>query len=87
MTSRPSPKAQSPAPAAVPELLDAQEVANLLQCSARHVLRLASDGRAPPPIRIGNLVRWSRAAITSWIDAGCPAAKPGDGAAPERSGP
>ena len=56
-----------------PALLDVQAVARLLDCSARHVYRLADAGRMPRPVRIGTLVRWSRQAIESWIAAGCPA--------------
>jgi len=49
-----------------------QEVADLLHCSARTVYRLADGGRMPRPVRLGALVRWHRATINEWIDAGCP---------------
>lgn len=62
-----------PARLALAELLDVREVARLLGVSPRHVIRLASEGRMPRPIRLGRSVRWSRREIISWLDAGCPA--------------
>lgn len=54
------------------ELLDVRSVAVLLGgCSTRHVYRLADAGRMPPPIRLGSLVRWSRAQIMIWLEGGC----------------
>jgi len=57
---------------AAPALMTVQEVADLLHCSARTVYRLADGGRMPRPVRLGALVRWHRATINEWIDAGCP---------------
>ena len=56
-------------------LLDVHDVAELLACSVRHVHRLARAGRMPAALRVGSLVRWSRASIRAWIEAGCPAAE------------
>ena len=53
-------------------LLDVGAVAVLCGCSPRHVRRLADAGKLPEPIRLGMLVRWRRAAIADWIEAGCP---------------
>jgi excisionase family DNA binding protein len=65
--------APSISPAEAPAaLLDVRAVARLLDCSARHVYRLADAGRMPAPVQIGRLVRWQRAAVESWIAAGCP---------------
>lgn len=61
-----------PRPAATAELLDVQGVAAVLQCSARHVYRLADAGKMPAPVRLGALVRWRRAALVEWIGNGCP---------------
>jgi excisionase family DNA binding protein len=55
-----------------PALLDVKAVAILLHCSERTVYRLADGGRMPPPLRLGSLVRWSRATIDQWIGDGCP---------------
>ena len=64
------PTARSPEPS-VAQLLDVRAVAALLDCSPRHVYRLADAGRMPSPVRIGALVRWRRAEVQEWIDGGC----------------
>jgi excisionase family DNA binding protein len=55
----------------LPALLDVMAVAALLDCSTRHVYRLADAGHMPPPVRLGALVRWRREAINAWIAEGC----------------
>lgn len=72
MTTLQSLLADSPA-----RLLDVQAVAELLDCSTRHVYRLADAGRMPAPVKLGTLVRWSRTAIEDWIAAGCPSCRQG----------
>lgn len=59
------------APAA--QLLDVRSVAQLLNCSTRHVIRLADAGLMPSPVRIGRLTRWPLRSVEDWIGAGCPA--------------
>lgn len=54
------------------ELLDVQAVAKLLDCSPRHVYRLADAGRMPKPLKVGALVRWRRVDVTQWVADGCP---------------
>jgi excisionase family DNA binding protein len=63
-----SPASPVGAPAA---LLDVRAVAALLGCSVRHVYRLADAGKMPPPVRLGTLVRWSRAVVLDWVAQGC----------------
>ena len=58
-----------------PALLTVNDVAWLLNCSARTVYRLADSGRIPPPVRLGRLVRWSRRTLEVWLAEGCPACK------------
>lgn len=58
-----------------PTLLDVRGVATLLNCSARHVYRMADAGKLPAPVRVGALVRWNRAALETWIAEGCPAVR------------
>jgi prophage regulatory protein len=53
-------------------LLAVDDVAAMLGVSARHVYRLADDGRMPRPVKLGGAVRWDRVAISEWIAAGCP---------------
>jgi len=56
----------------LPVMLSVGDVSSMLACSARHVYRLADMGRMPRPVKLGALVRWSRAAILNWISQGCP---------------
>lgn len=53
-------------------LLDVNDVAHILRCSARTVYRLADAGRIPPPVKLGALSRWPRHVIEQWIADGCP---------------
>jgi excisionase family DNA binding protein len=54
-----------------PAMLDVAAVAALLDCSARHVYRLAERGAMPLPAKVGALVRWPRQTIEEWIAGGC----------------
>jgi excisionase family DNA binding protein len=60
-----------PDPVTQAALLDVRAVAQLLDCSVRHVYRLADAGRMPAPLKLGALVRWSRQTIEDWIAGGC----------------
>jgi excisionase family DNA binding protein len=53
-------------------LVNVDHVAQLLDCSTRHVRRLVDMGKCPPPVRLGSLVRWQQSAIEEWISQGCP---------------
>lgn len=55
-----------------PELLKAAEVAQLLSFGERTIFRMSDAGKMPPPLKIGGSVRWSRRALRTWIDDGCP---------------
>ena len=48
-------------------LLDVNDVAALIRCSARHVFRMSGAGQLPKPVRIGRLVRWRRADLDTWL--------------------
>ena len=73
LMGRLEPKKRGPSPEAFPLLLlNAGQVAKLLGCSTRHVYRLSDGDKMPSPLRLGALVRWSRAAIEHWIAEGCP---------------
>ncbi len=60
-------------------LLDVRAVAAMLGCSTRHVYRLADAAKMPSPVKLGSLVRWSRAAIEKWVAEGCPSVRKGAG--------
>lgn len=55
-----------------PRLVNAEEVARLMDVSERTLWRLLSAGKVPPPVRIGRSTRWRLADIRSWIERGCP---------------
>ena len=57
------------------QLLGGAEVAKMLGCSTRHVLRQADAGRMPWGVKVGNLRRWPVKALEDWIMAGCPAVR------------
>ncbi|NQU42943.1 helix-turn-helix domain-containing protein [bacterium] len=59
------------------KLLDVGQVATLLNCSTRHIYRLSDAGKMPPPLRLNSLVRWSKAGIEEWVNAGCPSCRKG----------
>jgi predicted DNA-binding transcriptional regulator AlpA len=74
-----------PADAPAAQLLDVRAVAALLDCSPRHIYRMADAGQMPRPVRIGALVRWRRTTgdpttgIEDWITAGCPSCRTAGG--------
>ena len=52
--------------------LPANEVAEMLNVSVRHVLALNASGRLPRPVRLGRSVRWLADELRDWLDAGAP---------------
>jgi excisionase family DNA binding protein len=56
-------------------LLDVEEVATLTGISRSTLLKWDAAAMMPAPLRPGNkrIVRWRRAEILGWIEAGCPA--------------
>jgi len=58
-----------PAPQA---LIDIKQVAKLIGACTRTVRRRYQAGLMPGPMKLGRHLRWSRSAIQSWIDEGCP---------------
>jgi predicted DNA-binding transcriptional regulator AlpA len=57
-----------------PLLITDREAAALCGLSRSSWHRLRAAGRVPPGVRLGRACRWSRAEITAWVSAGCPAA-------------
>jgi excisionase family DNA binding protein len=55
----------------LPALLDVKQLAELLGCSPRHVIRLAQTGVLPKPIALGRLRRWRRSEIETALANGC----------------
>ena len=52
-------------------LIDARQVARMLGCSWRTVLRLADGGKIPWGIKLGGLRRWDVKQIEDFIAGGC----------------
>jgi predicted DNA-binding transcriptional regulator AlpA len=59
-----------------PLLITADQVAALLQVSARTVWRLRSAGKLPKPVEVGGSVRWNSEQMRKWIVEGCPVEQP-----------
>ena len=55
-------------------LLDTRALSRLLKVSSRTIFSMYTGGEMPKPVRIGRAVRWGRAEIEAWIEAGCPPA-------------
>ena len=53
--------------------LPAREAAALLGISPRHLWALNASARLPMPVRLGRSVRWIRAELEAWLEAGAPA--------------
>jgi len=70
---------ESPERATGRKLGDVKAVAAKLDCSPRHVYRLADSDRMPRPVRLGTLVRWDLDELDRWIAAGCPSCRKGAG--------
>ena len=69
-TAVPAPEARLAKLAA--EMHTADDIAQLLQCSVRHVWRMHDAGDLPAAVRVGRLVRWPKLLIATWIQDGCP---------------
>lgn len=60
-------------PPGEPAMLTQPDVARMLQVTDRHIANLRRRNLIPPPVKLGESVRWPRRVILEWIDAGCPA--------------
>jgi predicted DNA-binding transcriptional regulator AlpA len=59
-------------PAAETILLTLRQAAGLLGLGERTLWRHSRSGLAPGPVKIGGAVRYRRAELVAWIEAGCP---------------
>ena len=53
-------------------LIQAEELAALLNVSERTLWRLLSAGKIPEPVRLGRSTRWRLDEVRQWINDGCP---------------
>ena len=52
--------------------LGAERLAKYLDVSVRHIRRMNSSGKLPPPVNLGRCVRWSVAEVERWLAVGAP---------------
>jgi excisionase family DNA binding protein len=52
--------------------VNARQAAKMLNVSVRQVWRLCNTGKLPKPIRLGHCVRWRKAELEAFIEAGAP---------------
>ena len=69
ITTQDSEMNKRPTPFGSAALVDADEIAQFLGCSPKHVRRMAERGQFPKPVKVGRLKRWPREAIEEWIDS------------------
>lgn len=58
---------------AIPLLISAAQLAQLLNISTRTLWRLHSTGQVPEPLKLGGSTRWRLNEVQLWISQGCPA--------------
>lgn len=51
-------------------LLSVQDLAGLLQVDARTVRRWRTDGKLPPAIELGGVIRWQPGVVQDWLARG-----------------
>ena len=56
----------------IPLAFSAQQLADRLGVSLRHIRRLDSCGKLPKPVRLGRCCRFPVAELESWLVAGAP---------------
>jgi len=52
--------------------ISANQLAELLGISKRHLWSLNAQGKLPRPVRLGRAVRWPLREIREWIASGAP---------------
>jgi len=54
------------------QLITTEELAQMLSVSERTIYRWRAEGKIPPALKIGGVLRWSRDAIVEWLADGAP---------------
>lgn len=62
-----NPTADEDTIAVKPATYTVADLANLLQCSVRHIHRLKDQKKIPGQVRCGRIIRYSRKVIDHWI--------------------
>jgi predicted DNA-binding transcriptional regulator AlpA len=81
MTALATRSAQSPA-----VLIDAARLAQILNCSRRHIEALDATGKLPRPIRLGRLKKFLLLEVEAWLSSGAPCRDQWDRIRSERLG-
>jgi len=62
--------AEGSATATVPQLIGADEIADLMRVTRTQVYRLVREGKFPrPTIAVGRILRWSASDYVAWVEA------------------
>ncbi len=67
MSTSTMPPGAAPEPSKEAAIYTVEQLASQAQCSPRHIWRLIDLGKIPGVIRLGRMVRISRAAADSWL--------------------
>jgi len=54
------------------KLVGADQLAEMLSVSPRHIWRQRAAGKLPNPVKVGECVRWLSSDIEAWLEMGCP---------------
>lgn len=51
------------------QLLTVHDLAKRLKVSIRTIWRMRTDGRLPPPLQWGTIIRWPQPTIDAWLQS------------------
>ena len=54
------------------ETFDVPDLARMFKCSISHIYTMRDAKKLPRSLKLGQLIRWRRSVIRSWMAAGCP---------------
>lgn len=56
-------------------LINANDLAEMLSISVRHIWRMKAAGKLPKTVKVGGCVRWLLSDIKLFLETGCPSQK------------
>ncbi len=60
------------------KLLDVRAVSLALGLSDRTIRRMVRNGQVPPPLKLGQGIRWQSSVLDSWMRSGCQQVQAGE---------
>ncbi len=60
------------------KLLNVQDVSLALGLSDRTIRRMVRTGQVPPPLKLGQGIRWQSSVLDSWMRGGCQPVQSGE---------